>query len=125
VQFRCPSDRVYLVDNTALNPNGFPNHFFPTKGPNVWGQMKQAEYVAASAIRRLEEAINAKPLASIPDFLNGQKLHALQAQPGGSLNPVIVAYIAARTALNPVAHAEAQLRAVSGRSDIIAIARAF
>lgn len=39
VQFKCKSGRAYLVDNTALNPNGFPNHFFPTAGPSLWAAM--------------------------------------------------------------------------------------
>ena len=82
VQFKCHSGRVYLVDNTALNPKGFPNHFFPTSGPSLWAKMSQNEYVAASAIQRVEEAINARPPNARGQFLDGSKLHKIAAQAG-------------------------------------------
>lgn len=123
-QLRCPSARVYLVDNTALNPNGFPNHFFPTGGTSVWSQMIQSEYVAASAIKRVADAIEAQPVKSRSQFLNGQQLHAIQGQAGIS-NPVIAAFTAARTALNLVPLADRNLGLVSGRPDIVALARSF
>jgi hypothetical protein len=124
VQFRSPSGRLYLVDNTALKPNGFPNHFFPTSGPSVWDEMTQNEYVAASAIRRVEQAINARAASERNKLLDGQQLHAMQQQ-AGIANPVIAAYTAARVALNAVPNADANLNLVSGRQDLVTLARTF
>lgn len=76
-------------------------------------------------MRRVEEAINAKSESSRRDFLDGQKLHAIQRQPGGGNNPVILAYLAARTALNAVPDADANLSLVSARKDIVQLARTF
>jgi hypothetical protein len=86
--------------------------------------MTQNEYVAARAIRRVEEAINAQPKASRSKFLCGKQLHAIR-RAARNLNPVIVAYTAARIALNAVPSADSKLNLVSGREDIVTLARTF
>ncbi len=126
VEFKCKIGRVYLVDNAGLNPNAFPNHFFPTRGPSLWQRMSQNEYVAGrSAVRRVEEAINAKPAKSRTDFLDGDRLRKIRQEPGGAANAVVAAYVAARTALNAVAAADPMLAEVSTRNDIVTLARSF
>lgn len=125
VKFQCKDGRTYLVDNSGLNPNQNPNHFFPVAGASVWENMNQSEYVAASAIRRVEEAINLKAASSRKDFLDNHKLQAMK-NAAGIANPVIAAYSAARTALNALAPAQdAKLGLVSGRADIVGLARVF
>jgi hypothetical protein len=56
--------RTYMVDNTGLMPNAFPDHFFVTGGPGIWAAMTQNEYIAARSLRLVEEAINAQPASS-------------------------------------------------------------
>jgi hypothetical protein len=124
VQFKCKSGRVYLVDNTSLNPRGFPNHFFPTSGTALWAQMSQNSFAAACAIRRVEEAINDRPASSRTDFLNGKRLHEIQKE-AGIANPVIAAYTAARSALQAVPQDDPKLAGLSGRADIVGLARSF
>ena len=87
VQFRCLSGRTYLVDNSALNPNGFPNHFFPTSGTSVWGRMTQKEYIAARAIRRVEEAI--KPTSGVPPAVSPGRTLAPCLAPSIPSSPVM------------------------------------
>jgi hypothetical protein len=126
VEFKCPSGRVYLVDNAGLNPNAFPNHFFPSRGPSLWERMSQDESAAARAVRRVEEAINAQPLESRNDFLDFRRLREIQQSPGGGANnSVVQVYAQARVALNAVAAADPMLAEVSGRNDIVQIARNF
>lgn len=126
VQFRGNNSRRYLVDNTALNPKQFPNHFFPTSGPLVWGKMSQREFAAASAIRRVEEAINSKPSGSRGQFLKGQRLHAIIRQPGGQFNPVIRAFRGASTAFIGVSRTSLRkIGLVSGRTDLVALTLTF
>lgn len=124
VQFKCKSGRVYLVDNTALNPKGFPNHFFPTSGTALWAQMSQNNFVAACAIRRVEEAINSRSESTRTDYLNGKRLHEIQRE-AGIANPVIAAYAAAHTALQAVPGDDPKLIGLSGRADIVGLARSF
>lgn len=123
--FQSKDGRTYLVDNSGLNPNQDPNHFFPIGGTSLWGQMSQNDYVAASAIRRVEEAIDAKAVPSRSDFLNYQKLDAIRTAVGIT-HPIVAAYIAARTALLAIPTAQdAKLGLLSGRSDIVNMARNF
>jgi hypothetical protein len=125
VEFKTRSNRVYMVDNAALNPNGLPNHFFPTKGPSLWSNMTQNEYVAASAIRRVEEAINNKNLSERNKFLDVKQVHNIRFQTGGggAQNPVILAYVAAQTALGQVLNADQNLVLVSNCKEIVTVAR--
>ena len=117
------SKRVYLVDNSGLDPKGWPNHFFVTSGTSVWGGMSDAAAYSASAIRRVEESIAArKGRGDKLDYRDAKTLFQLQKSAGIS-NPVIAAYVAAHTALGQVPDADAQLTAVSGEPEIVARAR--
>jgi hypothetical protein len=121
---RVSSGRIYLVDNSTLNPQGFPNHFFVTQGPDVWGAMSANQYVAASAIRRVDEAIAARrAFGDTVNYLDAKVLQAKWAEPGGQ-NPVVTSYLAAHTALLPVPDADTALGRVSGQPVIVARARA-
>ena len=123
-EFQCKSGRAYLVDNSALNPTAGLNHFFVIKGPSVWDKMSQAEYIAACAIRRVEDAINAQSAASRSNFLDSRKVREKAAEVGGNHNPVVAAYFALRTALLPVpATKDSKLGEVSGRQDIVKTVR--
>jgi hypothetical protein len=120
------SGRVYLIDNSALNPNGTPNHFFIKSGDSVWSAMSQDEFVAASAIRRTDQAIAArKARGDKINYRDAKALNALRNSPGGANNQVIVAYVAAHTAMGQVPNADQMLVAVSGQPDIVARARAL
>lgn len=120
------SGRVYLVDNSALNPNGSPNHFFIKSGPSVWNAMSQDEFAAASAIRRTDQAIAARAArGDKTNYRDAKTLNALRNSPGGANNPVIVCYVAAHTALGQVPNADPMLVKVSGEPEIVARARAL
>ena len=120
------SGRVYLIDNSALNPNGSPNHFFIKSGDAVWSAMSQDEFVAASAIRRVHQAINVrKARGDKTNYRDAKTLNALRNSPGGAGNPVITGYVAAHVALAQVPDADAMLAKVSGEAEIVARARAL
>lgn len=119
------SGRVYLIDNSALNPNGAPNHFFIKSGDSVWSAMSQNEFAAASAIRRVDQAIAARQARGDKlNYKDAKALNKLRAS-AGIANPVIQAYVAANTAMLPVPNADQNLIAVSGQPDIVARARAL
>lgn len=123
-ELRCTSGRIYLVDNSALNPKGFPNHFFPVKGSLLWAKMTQNKYVAASAIRRVELEINKKLVGERGNYVDGKSFYLIRNRQGLA-NPVIAAYAAAHTALGPVPNADDNLARVSGRKDIVSLARGY
>lgn len=124
VTFQSSNGRTYLVDNSGLNPNQDPNHFFPIGGASLWAEMSKNDYVAASAIRRVEEAINAKAVPTRSDFLDYQKLKAINK--AVKTHPIIAAYVGARTALGDIPTSQdAKLGLLSGRSDIVNMARKF
>jgi hypothetical protein len=125
VSFLCPSGRRYLVDNSALNPKGFPNHFFVTSGPSVWNQMSMNEYNAALLIRRVEEAIAKKGSSTRMAYLDVKEMHKIAHQHGANNNPIVLAYAAAHTALNLVPAADSMLKQVSGQSQIVDVARQY
>ncbi|GAA2625005.1 MULTISPECIES: hypothetical protein [Streptomyces] len=118
------SRRTYLVDNSALNPNGSPNHFFVTGGDGVWAKIPQFDYVAARDVRRVEEAITIRHQRQDKyDYLDPKKLAAKQAEPGGRDNPVVVAVVAARVSLGQASSDDKALIAASGRKDIVDLLR--
>ncbi|MFI6642622.1 hypothetical protein [Streptomyces sp. NPDC050504] len=118
------SGRTYLVDNSALNPNGSPNHFFVTGGDGVWAGVSQADYIAARDVRRLEEAISTRrERGDTYDYLNPKKLHEKQNEPGGAANPVVQVVQAARVSLAAASADDTALIAASGRKDVVALIR--
>ncbi|MFJ2740637.1 hypothetical protein ACIO3O_13310 [Streptomyces sp. NPDC087440] len=118
------SGRTYLVDNSALNPNGSPNHYFVTGGEDVWAKISQADYTAARDVRRVEEAIAARRRRDDTyDYLNPKKFHDKESEPGGATNPVVLAVRAARTSLGQATADDTTLIAVSGRKDLVALIR--
>ncbi|MER5726873.1 hypothetical protein ABT084_00725 [Streptomyces sp. NPDC002138] len=118
------SGRTYLVDNSGLNPNGSPNHFFVTGGANVWAQVSQADYVAARDVRRLEEAIaTRRERGDTYDYVNPKKLNEKQREAGGAANPVVAAVLAARVSLDAAAADDTAFIAVSGRKDLVSLIR--
>jgi hypothetical protein len=125
-QLTTKSGRTYLVDNSALDAKGWPNHFFVTGGTSVWGNMSMQQFVAASAIRRVEAAIDAKrALGDKTNYLDAKSLHSIRAS-AGIQNPVIAAFAAASTALTALPRADDQkMEAVSGRADLVALTRAW
>ncbi len=114
------SKRIFVVDNTALLPKQKANHFYVIDGPLVWAKMSAEQYQAASAIRRIEEAIGAK-------VNNGDKTNYLDAKTVRKLdlkNLVRAAYQSGMQFLNKLpASDDVPLGKVSGRSDIIGIVR--
>ncbi|NOK32783.1 hypothetical protein D7W79_18605 [Corallococcus exercitus] len=121
------SGRVYVVDNSALNPNGSPNHFFVTSGPSVSDRMSMDAFVSASALRRVEEAIaDRRARGDKLNYLDAKALIELRGSTGGQTNPVILAYIAARTALMASGPKwDTKLGEVSGRADLVTLTRKF
>ncbi|MFJ5547921.1 hypothetical protein [Streptomyces sp. NPDC093225] len=118
------SGRTYLVDNSALNPNGSPNHFFVTGGDGVWAKVSQADYVAARDVRRVEEAIDARRgRGDTYDYLNPKKLNEKRGEPGGQGNPVVAAVQAARVSIAAASADDTALIAASGRKDLVALIR--
>ncbi|MEV6682964.1 hypothetical protein AB0N09_39805 [Streptomyces erythrochromogenes] len=118
------SRRTYLVDNSALNPNGSPNHFFVTGGDGVWAKIPQLDYVAARDVRRVEEAIDTRQQRKDKyDYLDPKKFAAKQSEPGGGDNPVVLAVVAARVSLGQAAGDDTALIATSGRKDIVDLLR--
>ena len=122
-EFTVPSKRIYLVDNTILNPNGYPNHFFVTQGPSVWEKMNQNEWLAAQAIRRIEEAINQKiQRGDTKNYLDQKTIgRDIAANPGGGGNPVLICYISARTALRMPSINYSNFKECSNQSKIVDI----
>ncbi|MFJ2401246.1 hypothetical protein ACIOUE_08060 [Streptomyces xanthochromogenes] len=118
------SGRTYLVDNSGLNPNGSPNHFFVTGGTGVWSKVSQADYVAARDVRRAEEAITARRgRGDTYDYLDSKKLNEKRAEPGGATNPVVQAVQAARVSIAAASADDAALIAASGRKDLVTLIR--
>ncbi|KJY16149.1 MULTISPECIES: hypothetical protein [unclassified Streptomyces] len=118
------SRRTYLVDNSSLNPNGSPNHFFVTGGDGVWAKIPQFDYVAARDVRRVEEAIATRQERKDKyDYLDPKKFAAKQAESGGRDNPVVVAVVAARVSLGQASSDDKALIAASGRKDIVDLLR--
>ncbi|MFG2622625.1 hypothetical protein ACGFXC_33935 [Streptomyces sp. NPDC048507] len=118
------SRRTYLVDNSALNPNGSPNHFFVTGGDGVWAKIPQADYVAARDVRRVEEAITTRQTRKDKyDYLDPKQFAAKQAETGGGDNPVVLAVVAARVSIALASRDDKALIAVSGRKDIVDLIR--
>lgn len=63
LRVQAASGREYLVDNpgrVAANP---VNHFYPVAGTSLWAQMTQQQYQVARALRRIQEAIEARQAA--------------------------------------------------------------
>jgi hypothetical protein len=119
------SGRIFLVDNSALNPKGYPNHFFVIGGASVWSDMSMAEYVAAAALRRVELAIQQrKDRGDKTNYYDAKTLNDLFNQPGGQTNPVIAAYVAANTALLAVPTVDAKMVQLSNNAPLVARARA-
>ncbi|MFJ9559010.1 hypothetical protein ACIRQQ_03085 [Streptomyces fuscichromogenes] len=117
------SGRTYLVDNSGLNANGAPNHFFVTGGTGVWANVSQAEFVAARDVRLVEEAIaNRRGGGDTYDYLGSGKLYEKSQENGGQGNRVVVAVAAARVSIAAVS-GDANLIAVSGRQDIVDLIR--
>ncbi|MEU3671920.1 hypothetical protein [Streptomyces virginiae] len=115
--------RWTLVDNSALNPNGSPNHFFVTGGDGVWAKIPQFDYVAARDVRRVEEAIATRQERKDKyDYLDPKEFAAKQAESGGRDNPV-VAVVAARVSLGQASSDDKALIAASGRKDIVDLLR--
>src|SRR5262249_18041302 len=77
------------------------------------------------ALRRVEKAINRPAAQARNVYLDGEQLHKKRSEPGGANNPVIMAYAAARVALNRDATADPMLAEVCGRNDIVQNARNF
>ncbi|MFD9572029.1 hypothetical protein ACFWBI_19515 [Streptomyces sp. NPDC059982] len=118
------SRRTYLVDNSALNPNGSPNHFFVTGGDGVWAKIPQLDYIAARDVRRVEEAIAARQTRKDKyDYLDPKKFAAKQAESGGGDNPVVLAVVAARVSIALASPDDKALLAASGRKDIVDLIR--
>jgi hypothetical protein len=124
--FTTESRRVYLVDNKDLKPSGWPDHFFVAGGPAVWAEMSQDEFVAACALRRLEEAIAVRTARGDKrNYRDPDAVFALSRERGGAGNKVVAAYRAAKPLFNKVPHAYAELAAVSGRVDLVDAVRRF
>ncbi|CAM5239938.1 hypothetical protein GCM10010329_45330 [Streptomyces spiroverticillatus] len=118
------SKRTYLIDNSGLNPNGSPNHFFVTGGPDVWAGISAADYAAARDIRLLELAIAARRQRSDTyDYLNPKKLLEKEQETGGTTNPVVVAVRTARTSLRQASADDTTLIAASGSKDVVELVR--
>lgn len=118
------SGRVYLVDNSALDPSGAPNHFFVKSGVALWDAMTSDEFVAARAIRLVEEAIGRRQARKDGvNYVDPKQLQALRSSPGGAGNEVLDAYFKAHPLLTAVPDADAKLGVVSGRADIVGCAR--
>jgi hypothetical protein len=122
VTFTTASQRGYLVDNSALDANSFPNHFYVVSGPGVWGQMTQAEFVAARDVRRVEEAIAAR--SDKDKFLDPKQFLAFRQTPGAAANPVVQAYAAAAISVRAAANSIDHLVAVSGQPKIMTVIQA-
>ncbi|MFE2170492.1 hypothetical protein ACFXB3_36330 [Streptomyces sp. NPDC059447] len=118
------SGRTYLVDNSALNPNGSPNHFFITGGTGVWARISQADYLAARDLRRVEDELSTRRLrGDTYDYVDPKALHAKSREEGGADNPVVRAVNAARVSLAAGSRDHAPLIAASGRADLVALVR--
>ncbi|MGW6413210.1 hypothetical protein ACWF95_39780 [Streptomyces vinaceus] len=120
------SKRTYLVDNSALNPSGAPNHFFVTGGDSVWAGMSQGDFITARDVRRIEEVLaERRARKDKTAYLDPKEFRAKAAEPGARTgNPVVAAVLAARANIGQASADDTDLSAASGRDDIVAIIRA-